>query len=328
MDAPAQMQTAESEQEGGTRSMAPPALQLQENPNPPATQQVEGAERTGDQTQTTDTTPAEPTREERVSEILQAHYDGFAAITVNVPNPVRGAEPAIVPCEVRPPYMINSGDRIANAQAARQRNRRVNTLINTYPWGFRHGKATSAQITTFLQAAIDQGLTTTNTSAGLRTFLETYGIGVDCSGMTSQGYNRLIEELGLGVDAFDVNNTGSGSFRDAHARFTGVTAPSDLRPGDALYLDNPRGIDHVRLVQSVTATDTEVVFVTIESAGGRTNGPRQKHWRFTDPTSFDSLQHSDDGGVTYQDSTENQEFARFDDLYPAENEGGETETTE
>lgn len=287
------------------------------------------------QAQVSELTTAEPeaepeqTREEQISELLQAHYDGFASISVNVPNPVPTDEQPTLACEVRPPYMINSGDRITNAQTARAANRRVNTLINTYPWGFRHGKATASQIQTFLQAAIDQGLTTNNTSVGLRDFLSLYGIGVDCSGMTSQGYNMLLTELGLTDEAqFVVNDTGSGSFRDAHERFTAVTAPSDLRPGDALYLDNPRGIDHVRLVQNVTVNGANIDFVTIESAGGATNGPRQHHWRFTDATDFGSLQVSSDGGATYTDSTENQEFARLDGLYPAEAESAETETTE
>jgi cell wall-associated NlpC family hydrolase len=279
------------------------------------------------QEQVAEVTTAEPeaepeqTREERISELLQAHYDGFALINVNIPNPVPTEGEPTVACEVRPPYMINSGDRITNAQTARAANRRVNTLINTYPWGFRHGKASASQIQTFLQAAIDQGLTTNNTSVGLRDFLSLYGIGVDCSGLTSQGYNALLTELGLTEEAqFDVNNTGSGSFRDAHDRFTAVSAPSDLRPGDALYLDNPRGIDHVRMVQNVTVNGDNIDFVTIESAGGTVNGPRQHHWRFTDATDFDSLQVSSDGGTTYVDSTENQEFARFDALYPAEEE--------
>ena len=155
------------------------------------------------QSQVSELTTAEPeaepeqTREEQISELLQAHYDGFASISVNVPNPVPPDEQPTLACEVRPPYMINSGDRITNAQTARAANRRVNTLINTYPWGFRHGKATASQIQTFLQAAIDQGLTTNNTSVGLRDFLSLYGIGVDCSGMTSQGYNMLLTELGL-----------------------------------------------------------------------------------------------------------------------------------
>ena len=37
------------------------------------------------------------------------------------------------------------------------------------------------------------------------------------------------------------------------------------------------------------------------------------------------MQESSDDGVTYTDSTENQEFARFDALYPAE-ETGDAET--
>ncbi|HEX2899504.1 MAG TPA: hypothetical protein VHS96_07270, partial [Bacteroidia bacterium] len=300
-----------------------------------AAPEVEGAVSEQQQEQVAEVANAEPevepeqTREERIAELLQAHYDGFATINVNVPNPVPDAEQATLPCEVRPPYMINSGTRIANANTARAANTAVRTLINTYPWGFRHGKASAAQIQTFLQAAIDQGLTTNNTSVGLRDFLSLYGIGVDCSGLTSQGYNMLLTELGLTDEAqFDVNNTGSGSFRDAHSRFTAVSAPSDLRPGDALYLDNPAGIDHVRMVQNVTVNGTNIDFVTIESAGGTTNGPRQHHWRFTDATDFDSLQVSSDGGTTYTDSTENQEFARFDALYPAEDEAAETQTQE
>ena len=295
------------------------------------TAESEAAEQQQEQVQevTTDEQTAAPeqTREERIAALLQAHYDGFAAISVNVPNPVPTPEQPTLACEVRPPYMINSGSRITNAEANRAANRRVNTLLNTFSWGFRHGKASASDIQSFLQRAIDQGLTTDNTSAGLRSFLETYGVGVDCSGFTSQGYNSLMEELGLTDEArMSVNDTGSGSFRDASSRFTAVSSPADLKPGDALYLDNPNGIDHVRMVQNVTVNGTNIDFVTIESAGGTTNGPRQKHWRFTDATDFDSLQHSTDGGTTYTDSTENPEFARFDALYPAEEEQAGTQT--
>ncbi|MEM7035402.1 MAG: hypothetical protein AAF570_00405 [Bacteroidota bacterium] len=278
------------------------------------------------ETDTVEAEATEQTREEEIAELLQAHYDGFAAIEVNVPNPdpTTVQEQPTLQAEVRPPYMINSGDWIADAQANRAQNSQVNALINTYPWGFRHGKASSTNIQSFLQAAIDQDLTADNTSAGLRTFLDTYGIGVDCSGFASQGYNMLTDEMGLDAEQMNVNDTGSGRFRDTDDRFDSVDSPADLRPGDALYLDNPNGINHVRMVQNVTATEERVDFVTIESTASN-SGPRQRHWRFTDPTSFDSLQVSTDGGATYADSTEDQEFARFSALYPAEEENETTE---
>lgn len=279
---------------------------------------------------TQEVTTAEPeapeqTREERVAELLQAYYDGFSAISVNIPNPDPAAEERTLPCQVRPPYMINTTTRRTNAEANRAANTRVNRIINTFPWGFRHGKASASQIQSFLQQCIDANLTTDNTSVGLRTFLDNFGIGVDCSGFTSQGYNSLIADMGLDHANMDVNNTGSGSFRDSSASFTAVASPSDLKPGDAMFLENGT-IDHIRLIQNVTVTETGVDFVTIESRGGQ--GPDQRHWRFTSQDEFTGLQRSTDGGVTYAASTENCEFNRFDALYPAEEEAAETETQE
>ncbi len=307
------------------RFMSPPAFQLKTGdestegaaletaavgPEAAAQQQEQVAVLT-----TAEPEPApEETREQRVARLLQAYYDGFSAISVNVPNPDPAAEVRTLPCEVRPPYMINTTTRRTNAEANRRAAPRVNRIINTFPWGFRYGKASASQIQSFLQQAIDAQLTTVNTSVGLRAFLDTYGIGVDCSGFTSQGYNSLIGDMGLDHTAMNVNDTGSGSFRDASTSFTAVASPADLKPGDAMFLENGT-IDHIRLVQNVTLTETGVDFVTIESRGGQ--GPDQRHWRYTSQTAFTGLQRSSDGGTTYEAVTEQPEFNRFDALYPA-----------
>jgi hypothetical protein len=257
----------------------------------------------------------EQTREEQVSAELETYYQDFAGITVNVPNPDKKAAEKTIPRSVTPPYMINTPKHMKTAMANRKASKGVTQILANFDWGFAHGKASAADIQSFLQQCIDAKHTTNNTSAGLRAFLDTYGIGTDCSGFLSQGYNGLMDTMDIDHDKMVVNDTGSGSFRASNKdEFTKVAAPKDLKPGDALYLDNPKGIDHVRMVQSVTVNEKSVDFVTIESSGG--HGPRKQHWRYGSLDSYKSLEVSADG-VTYAASKEKHEFARYKALYPA-----------
>lgn len=255
-------------------------------------------------------------RADEITQAIRSYYDQFAEIDITVPATQPGQQPSNV--EVRTRYMINAGSRISNATTARNGNASVNQLLNTFPWGFRHGKAAPENIKSFVQQAVDQSYFTNTDSDGLESSMQTYGVGVDCSGFVSQTYNHLIDEFDdVNETDFNVNNTGAASLTDGNTNFDQRTSPADLMPGDSMFLD--LDTDHVRIVESVDVKDSSVEFVTVESTAADSDiGMRRMTWRYNSLTAFSGLQKKN--GTNWEAAGESPVYSSFTPLYPDDDE--------
>ncbi len=190
---------------------------------------------------------------------------------------------------VRPPYHINTGNRKSNAAKNRESNPEVQKLIerSVGAGSATVGKATPDQIRNFLQAAIDAKLVDPMTPQGMRSFLATYGISTDCSGLASRAANLLSPQNPL-----DVVNLANTAYL---AKLTAIPAPSDLRAGHMMV----KGGSHVRLLTDVDVSPAGIEFTTLESTASRVypdgDGISERRWRFPNMADFSALQELKEG---------------------------------
>lgn len=227
---------------------------------------------------------AETDREEQMAEFV----DSYTNIEINIGN----GETA----HIRPPYHINLDWRMRNALAERRKAPRVNAIIRTLGYGGSDGKATPAQMKSFLETAISQGLVSDTSSQGLYNFLAKYGVSLDCSGLAIQAANYLIEG--------DMDRSSDGTSETIGIMGTSgiqnqpkVGSPADLQAGDMMVNYRRRGTStyHVRVITDVDRSGDGIQFSTIESGssnnlGDGGNGVGQVRWEFPDATKFENLQ--------------------------------------
>jgi hypothetical protein len=221
-----------------------------------------------------------------ISSEIEQFLTAFQQIEIDVAPP-DAAEPQIVP--VHAPYMMQTlaimdrpDDFARLKKRHRDRLRRVKAAREQAPaavkqflagWFFdangqerllAAGRAEVTEIQTLLQAAVRQGLLPLPTGEKvhngriLRSWLKSYGIGVDCSAFVQQALTHLVNacrtaigetavtqrQLGLGFlrCGWVYRDVTTGSRNGDHL-FTAVPTPSAARPGDILL--TPR---HIRIV--------------------------------------------------------------------------------
>ncbi len=217
------------------------------------------------------------------------------------------------PVTVHPPYFINKDaegvDRKQTALENRQNARtEVKSLLNEIRRPTTHrrggmgrrralvGKSTPEDIQVILQQAVDRGLVEPQegsshpTSEDLRNWLVRYGIGIDCSGFVAQALNQVMEQVRSAplssAETLDPSNTGSISLRGGNRRFSTVSRPQDLRPGDTMHKPG-----HIRIVTRVTTNSQgHIEFTTAESSSVDDVGPTRNVWRYENPEVFENLQ--------------------------------------
>lgn len=199
---------------------------------------------------------------------------------------------------VRPPYHINLGKRLKKVTKARNANKAVKRIILGLGFGGGVGKATPAQITTFLEKCIGKNLIKNKTSQGLHEFLSTYGVSTDCSGLAVQAANFLLDgdmkrpKLGQHGEKVKITNTKG---IQQHPK---VASPKQLRAGDMMVNYKRKGTKtyHVRVIIDVDINDDgSIQFTTVESGsssnlGDGGDGVGQRRWAFPDGTKFENVQ--------------------------------------
>ncbi|BDS13274.1 peptidoglycan-binding domain-containing protein [Aureispira anguillae] len=200
---------------------------------------------------------------------------------------------------VRPPYHINIGKRLKRVLAARKANPKVKRVILGLGFGGGVGKATPAQIETFLEKCIAKNLIKDKTSQGLHEFLSTYGVSTDCSGLAVQAANFLLdgdmERPKLSQRGEEVKITNTAGIQQ-HPK---VASPKQLRAGDMMVNYKRKGTStyHVRIIIDVDEIENSNVleFTTVESGsssdlGDGGDGVGQRRWKFPDKTKFENIQ--------------------------------------
>lgn len=190
---------------------------------------------------------------------------------------------------VRPPYHWNKeGSSIrTDAEQARKDNPKVNAVLKRvfkgdFGTGAKVGKATPEQMQAFLQESIKAGLIEDTSAAGMKEYLDKYGVSTDCSGLMVQALNFL-EDGNMSKESTDeikskdyVNTTKIAKFDYK------VGDPKKLRAGDAMV----KGGKHVRLITDVDLVGESVEFTTLESTTDTVSehgkGVGQRRWRFPD----------------------------------------------
>jgi len=226
---------------------------------------------------------AETEAEEKMAEFTKA----FSGIQIEV------GDGEIV--NVRPPYHINLGKRLARVKEARKKNSKVAKVISKLGYGGSVGKATPSQIEEFLEECIKKNLIKDKTSQGMHDFLAKYGVSTDCSGLAVQAANFLAQgdmdraKDGKGEE-FGIQNTASIQ------RKKEVSSPSKLKAGDMMVNYKREGTStyHVRIIVDVDKSGEGIQFTTVESGssgdlGDGGNGVGQRRWEFPDATKFDDL---------------------------------------
>jgi peptidoglycan hydrolase-like protein with peptidoglycan-binding domain len=261
-----------------------------------------------------------PQGDTQTEQKLAQFFDQFNGIAIQV-NP--GEDPPRF-VDVIPPYHINSGFRKDGAARERGGNRAVNDVINTLPVNARYGKATTADIKTFLETCIRRGLVSDTSAKGMRDFLAKYGISTDCSGLVSQALNHLVDgNMQIDkTDPLDPMNTGSGSLKGGQGQFDEVTTPRALTAGDTMHVPG-----HIRILIDVDMKGESVEFRTAESTPREdvveesqrdANASRKAdggigdvHWRYPNAGAFEGLQRSADGGRTWAATAERPTYGHW-----------------
>jgi hypothetical protein len=283
---------------------------------------------------------AERQVEARVRAGLEGFLGQFEAITVTV----RWVEETATECVVRseevavhPPYFMNVTDEtrpdaaertierhdtaVANRGAAERTTRDMLSQIGRSEarggMGIARanvGKSHPEDIQRIVQAALDRneieagpGRNRPN-SEDLRNWLVHYGIGVDCSAFVSQALNEVTEQIsGTPLAASERISLGSGGLRGGAAGFTRVADPTQLQPGDTMYIPG-----HIRIVTAARRDpDGAVIFSTAESrAGGGDIGPDAGEWRYFQG----QLQLRRSPDAEWGNSQENPTYGRYNRL--------------
>jgi hypothetical protein len=271
-----------------------------ENPNSPTPPNVTPTPPANGKEQTIG--GAETETEKKLQEFMQ----NTSGIPVQI-NP--GKEPAQF-VSVRPPYHINAAGASLNAVlAARKNNSKVASLIGKIGLGggAGDGKATPEQMKKFLESCIAAGLVpqASLNAKGLRAFLDTYGVSVDCSGLAVQALNflqdgdmsrDLSDQVGIMNTSMmkgEANKTkegGDGKFKD-------ILTPSAFKAGDLMlnYKEKGTSTYHVRIIIDVDVMeDGSVEFTTVESGGGDNlsaagDGVGQQRWKFPNGSKIENL---------------------------------------
>lgn len=228
----------------------------------------------------------------RIRSTLESFLTAFEKIPIN-------AGGSTIP--VHPPYYINStgseNSRRRVERAAQNRRRdaaKIKGLLNGR-FEATVGKATMQQIHDIVQGAVNADLVTaadgtTLTSADLRAWLVTYGLGVDCSGFVSQALN-LVLKTALGrelaaAEKINTNSLGLNAAISGRTKFDLVANPGQLCPGDTMGYNG-----HIRIVTQVAQqADGAIEFYTAESSSIGDIGPTANRWRYRTPTTFTGLQ--------------------------------------
>ena len=186
---------------------------------------------------------------------------------------------------------------LKDALDARSKNPKVNDLMKQvfkgdFGKGAKVGKATPEQMQKFLEESLKQGLIKDKSAAGMKEYLDTYGVSTDCSGLMVQALNFLEDgdTSRSGEEIVDIGNTGTGTIHD----YKKVKKPSDLRAGDAMVKKG-----HVRLITDVDIEDDGVYFTTLESTTANVSehgkGVGERRWKFKDPNKFKDIQSNKSG---------------------------------
>ncbi len=221
-----------------------------------------------------------------ISSEIEQFLTAFQQIEIDVAPP-DAAKPQIVP--VHAPYMMQTlaimdrpddfarlkkqhRDRLRRVKAAREQ---ALAAVKQFLAGWFYdpdgrerlltaGRAEVAEIQSLLQEAMRQGLVPLPTGEKvhngriLRSWLKTYGIGVDCSAFVQQALTHLVNacrtvmgktavthhQLGLGFlrCGWVYRDVTTGS-RNGNHLFTAVPTPSAARPGDILLTPG-----HIRII--------------------------------------------------------------------------------
>jgi cell wall-associated NlpC family hydrolase len=202
---------------------------------------------------------------------------------------------------VRAQYWINSDKRRAkrNRHLKKKANKALKKLFTSFPKNARLGKSSPEELRSSTQQAIDQGLirgpgdSWPPGKADIEAWMGKVGLGVDCSGFVYQALTNATQALeGRGAQGMQneltksITSTGSGTL---YKMGTKVKSPSELRPGDVMYLAPNPDVGHIRIITSVTSDEKSIEFTTVESAGSA-NGPAEVKWRYPDGSKFKKLQ--------------------------------------
>lgn len=315
---------------------------------PPAIQRQDHAETTpsvpesGGPAPAAATAQASETMDAIVQEELEAFLDEFSNITVTL----RWGEETDIATMQReeeiafhPPYFMNvsegsspaarTQERYDNALAERgAAGRTIRNFIHDFSrserrggWGLGRalvGKSQPEDIRRIVQTALDRNLISAGTgrerpdSTDIRSWLQQYGIGVDCSAFVSQALNRAAARvLGRDLESDETLSRNSAGLAGNAAGFTPLDDPADLRPGDTMRIPG-----HIRIITRVQSDETSgVVFTTAESRAGGTLdvGPDRADWRFQGTT----LQVRRGPSDEWSDTSEAPTFGRYDFLEAA-----------
>lgn len=245
-----------------------------------------------------------------ISRQLQKFYEGFVNIPVRI-------NPSYI-ITVRPPYYMSAGKAERRESADKNRrdaNKDVQSLLKGMP---QDGKATPEGIKKVLEAAVSLGqiIPAGNkiTSNDLRKWLVKYGIGIDCSGFVSQAINSVVDNILSGNitqgENLHIANTHSSELYYKNKKFIQISSPSDLMPGDTMYIPG-----HIRIIQDVRKFSDRIEIATIESTSTPDDiGPYRREWKFTNFNDFKTimLKKEDDGGWKKPGTKDvNADYSRF-----------------
>ena len=256
---------------------------------------------------------AQPNGDAAVSDAIRSALRQYQEMPIDVPvnDPRLGAAAAgeSQQVHVRVPYFLYSGRRRAGAEAAQRRSPAVRGALSGIPIETRVGKGSPAQVRQAVQSAVNQGLVRQGRGRGwpptaddIRTWMQTYGLGIDCSGFVywalwqvqaNRGGEQAAEEWAQQFQSGGRTRRGWGGLMLRGAQQ--IEAPGQLRPGDIAQWRTTGDIGHYRIVMATRQEGEHFYFTLAESSGGA-EGPNVREFRAaTDATGFNTIQEERDG---------------------------------
>ena len=230
-------------------------------------------------------------------------------VPANDPNAGETSGGEMQRVNVRVPYFLNAGRRLEQATAARGRSAEVRSALRGIPIETQVGKGSPAAVRSFIQSQVNLGRIRQGRGGGwppaaddIRSWMQTYGIGIDCSGFVywalwqvqaSRGGEAAAETWAAQFQSGGRTARGYGRLMLQGAQQ--IAAPPDLQPGDIAQWQTSGAIGHYRIVMD-TREEGEYFHFTLAESAGTPEGTNVREFRArTDAANFDTIQEQNQG---------------------------------